>query len=694
MNARLLSLLLFALAWWLPTSASARTVDDPIERFALVLGVNATVDADLAPLRFADDDAARVTELLVEIGVDTELVAELDRDSQATFPELVVRAHRPDRAGLTAAWDELRGRIDAAEARGAATELLIYYSGHGDVGADGQGYLTLAGDKLTRDDLFSTMLSASPADYHHVIIDACRSEQFVLSRGRNGGTWKDDRVESGQRVTEYLDKTKLSAFSTTGVLVAHSVDQQTHEWERYRGGVFTHELLSGLRGGADLNGDGAIEYSELAAFVAAANHGVTDARARLDVVARPPSADERHPILTHPDIASSRVLVFTAGDTHRYTVEDGRGVRIADVRRSGEQPAYLLLPAGDVHVRRESVAEEDAQESRLGAATGGVILAADLPYGEPHRAPKGAIDQALRAGLFSTPYGPGYYAGYTSRTGMLEVADPSFAGDEWLALARAPAPADSESDPGAAPAHEPTPTTKPATTKVEHRSHDFWTDPRWGGIFVGSVITPFDPDGVIRLSPKKVRSNSFKGCLAPFDQAACSALRGFDLRWQYFNAGHKDPYPRFLWYFRTGYHAGYADFLPEDDATGFTEGQATSLGYFTVPLFLGGNVYLFDNFPVRPYGGLGFGLDILRVQYTRAQQAGLSNVSARIGFELHAGIEARITNHVALTAEIQQLWSARKKLDGVPDFSNTGFTIITGISAGFRLPDGSHGRKR
>jgi hypothetical protein len=669
---------LFSLGVLAPSLAHA--ADDPVRRFALVIGSNATLDPEQAALRFADDDAARMTELLVELGADTELVTALDRESQAVYPELVARAHAPDRVGLTDAWDALRGRIDAAEAGGAVTELLIYYSGHGDVGEDGQGYLTLSGDRFTRHDLFQGLLATSPADFHHVLIDACRSEQFVLSRGK--GKWKDDRAAEpyGQRVADYLDKTQIGAFATTGVIVAHSVDQQTHEWERYRGGIFTHELLSGLRGGADLNGDGRIEYSEVAAFVSAANHGVSDPRARLDVVARPPVSDERHPLMEHLDLVDERVLVFVAGDTHRYTIEDGRGVRLADVRGSGEQPAYLRLPDGEVFVQREGT---DREEVALAASTGGVILAADLPYRPTSRAARGALDQSLRAGLFSTPYGPGYYAGYTARTGMLGVADPTFTGDTWLAAARDPsAPAEAAPQPEAQPELAP-PETKPAAQKEA----EFWKDPRWGGIFFGTVVTPFDPAGRIRLSPKRVTSNQFRGCLSPFVDEACTALRGFDLRWQYFNAGGKDPYPRFLWHFRTGYHAGRADFLPEDDAVGFTTGQATALGYFSIPLFLGANVYLFDDFPLRPYAGLGFGLDILRLQYERQGEPIRTNVSARIGFELHAGIEARITNHVALTAEIQQLWSARKKLGNVPDFSNTGFTVITGIAAGFKLPD-------
>jgi hypothetical protein len=138
-----------------------------------------------------------------------------------------------------------------------------------------------------------------------------------------------------------------------------------------------------------------------------------------------------------------------------------------------------------------------------------------------------------------------------------------------------------------------------------------------------------------------------------------------------------------LGYFRTGYTAGHAVFSNGADA--IPDGKPTALSYMTVPLFLGGNIYAFDNFPVRPYAGLGFGFDVLRLDYSRQNADRLTDVSMRIGFELHAGVEARITNYVSLTAEVMQLWSARRRIVGLPDFSNEGFTVIMGVAIGIPL---------
>jgi len=110
-------------------------------------------------------------------------------------------------------------------------------------------------------------------------------------------------------------------------------------------------------------------------------------------------------------------------------------------------------------------------------------------------------------------------------------------------------------------------------------------------------------------------------------------------------------------------------------------GDASELSYVAVPLFFGGNIYLFDEFPVRPFAGLGFGLDVIRLDYTRINTARHVDTVVRPGFELHAGLEVRITNYVSLTGEVKQQWSARKKIEDVPDFANEGVSFITGAAA-------------
>ncbi len=226
------------------------------------------------------------------------------------------------------------------------------------------------------------------------------------------------------------------------------------------------------------------------------------------------------------------------------------------------------------------------------------------------------------------------------------------------------------------------------TETTEVHSHG---DQTWGGLYFGTVVSPFRLVGPTNQG-KRVTSNQAQACLDPSGARGCGNVRGFDTRLVLFEADGRRDYPWAVGYFRTGYTGGRMSFNPAS-SEGFVEGEARSLAYMTVPLFFGGNFYVFDDFPLRPYAGFGAGFDVLRIQYDRHDAPTLSDASARIGFEVHAGLEARITNYVTLSAEIQQLWSARRKLGGVPDFSNEGFSIVSGVTVA--IPSlGDRRRKR
>ncbi len=203
--------------------------------------------------------------------------------------------------------------------------------------------------------------------------------------------------------------------------------------------------------------------------------------------------------------------------------------------------------------------------------------------------------------------------------------------------------------------------------EVEHR-HEVW-----GGLGVGLVFAPTASDGD-DLSPTGNRITTNQ--LSPWT----GAMRGVDLRWQTFTID-RHHFPRTIGYFRSGFARSSGSFRP--GAEGFSQGQPTDLEVLTVPLFLGSNLYLFKDFPVRPYAGLGFGFDIMRLGYDRADAGRYVDVSARIGFEVHAGIEIRIANYLALTGEVMQLWSARRRFDVLPDVSNESFTALIGVTGAF-----------
>ena len=155
-----------------------------------------------------------------------------------------------------------------------------------------------------------------------------------------------ESAQSGEQLQAFLEEEQLDRHPRAGVIVATSGVQETHEWARYRGGILSHELRSALSGAADVNGDGRIEYSELRAFLAAANARVRNPEARVDVFARPPALDRHRALVDlRAATASARFLHFGSGLGGRYWVEDERGVRYADLNKEPQASFDMLLSA-------------------------------------------------------------------------------------------------------------------------------------------------------------------------------------------------------------------------------------------------------------------------------------------------------------------------------------------------------------
>lgn len=661
-----------------PAPVTAATVDGTAPpAYAIVIGSNQSPREGLPTLRFADDDAARMTELLESSGTEVALMTTFDAESQALYPDLVARATRPTLEAIHAAHAEFMARISAQGGRDRAT-FTIYYSGHGDLGDDGREFLTLEQGRLTRHELLTELVGESTAAVNHLLIDACRSEDLVMSRGEG---WKSDRVtpNNPNAVREYLEAERLDAYPNTGVLLASSGDQTTHEWERYRGGIFTHQLLSAMRGGGDVNGDGRIEYSEIGAFVSAANRGVEDPRARLEVTVHPPNADQRAPLLVHHDLAHDRVVLFVGEDTGHYMLEDRRGVRIADIRRSDDHPTYVRVPEGPLYLARLERSSNSRMEARISAETGGAVLANELDFAARDAQQRGALADAFHQGLFRVGFGPSYYAGYTAAEEQLAVAEPEWEVRRWntadggtveilrfgnAETAEGPAtPPDCECDDDADEVTE-----EKKVPKI-----------LWGQLTLGTVFTPFRSAGEIQQGDSRVTSDQFAGFSTT---GPAQPLRGFDVRWSMFSTEDKRrSFPGGVGAFRTGYTQGSATVVRSPESMGFGLGEATNIDYFSIPLYFSGDIYAFDDFPVRPSFGLGFGLDLMSIEYRREGLPNTTTFNAGVGFELHAGVDIRINNYIGFMAEIRQQWSSRIRVPDLPDVSNSGVTITTGIHA-------------
>jgi hypothetical protein len=250
-----------------------------------------------------------------------------------------------------------------------------------------------------------------------------------MVNARGSKRWVDDSVDpradrGDAAVRAFLAEEQLERYPRAGVIVATSGDQETHEWSRYQAGILSHELRSGLAGAADVNGDGRIEYSELRAFLAAANARVRNPEARLEVFSRPPALDRHRPLVdlrrAQANGGAARFLHFSPAVAGRYHIEDERGVRWADLHKEVGHPFDVVLSSRrNYYVRRDERDSEEEAPLRTPGATR--VELASLSWKPRAIASRGALDDTFRQDLYKVPFGRGFYDGYVATSGDVPV---------------------------------------------------------------------------------------------------------------------------------------------------------------------------------------------------------------------------------------------------------------------------------
>lgn len=382
--------------------------------YALIVANNQSNDPKVAALQFADDDGARYYAVLKPVAREVALLTVLDEETQRRFPGLAAQTRPPTRRELREALARLNARMKADREAGRRPVFFFVFTGHGKRGEAGEGSIALLGEQFTRSDLFAEVLQPLQASVTHLIIDACDSYFFVNQRGSLPSAPSEAAV-----VAQFLEERSLDRYPDVGVVLSTSSQQESHEWAAISAGVFSHEVISALLGAADVNGDGRVEYSELRAFVAAANQQVDDPRGRVQMFARPPAGDRAAPLADLGAAAASAYLLLPAGVQGRHWLEDGHGVRLADFNKEPERPLLLALPAGQVFFLRTA-----GREARLETgAAGRLIDAGQLAWTQASVASRGgSLGESFREHLFERPYGPHFYGGFVSSSGELPVA--------------------------------------------------------------------------------------------------------------------------------------------------------------------------------------------------------------------------------------------------------------------------------
>lgn len=380
--------------------------------FAIVLGNNeppaGPVGEGLSKLHYADDDAIRYAELLQQFADDVHLLTVLDGQTRRRYGSLSATG-APTLSSLRRSVQELGDR--AQEHRDAGDRVVFYLvlSAHGAIGDDGQAFVSLLDAPLSRKVLFEEILGRIPADRVHLIIDACHAAGVVGLRGRGSfGREVDAQTSpvSEDEARSWVAARTLDRFPHVGVLAATTAGEQAHEWSVIESGVFSHEVLSALWGAGDINGDLEVEYSEVQAFVAAANRRVEDPRAVPTVVARPPPAAPHDPITDLSRFRQSVLFTGEASTLGHFHIERNNGQRHLDANLGASQ-VTLAVPAGS-----RSFLRAGEQEIELRGSPGTKVALLELPRRPVEERARGSTAAAYRRALFREPYTPDYYRGY------------------------------------------------------------------------------------------------------------------------------------------------------------------------------------------------------------------------------------------------------------------------------------------
>lgn len=375
----------------------------------LAVGVNRPAARNLPPLKHADDDAAAAAELFLGGNGSAWLLTDMDTDTQERFPQAVAAARRPSLRELDRAVAEMGVEIQRRIGAGEQPVVLVWLVGHGDFDSGGQPFFAMEDGPLLRTDLDTRVIAPLAAAHRlHVLVDACHSEALVKWRAR---------AEAADARAVDLQWNQGALPANTGVVVAARATQRTFEWTEMRSGIFSALVRSALRGAANADGDTAVGYQELAAYVQSALQGIPLPDARPTLRAQPPRMDAQAPLSTRAWFPNARTWASEAGALGAFQVETLRGNWMAGGHFEPRTSVELWLPGdGELVV--------SSREARWHLQPEGDQHLVMQPDGAPSTVARGVLEDAVKKGLFSSPYGPAFFRGYSAAHQTFEPPEP------------------------------------------------------------------------------------------------------------------------------------------------------------------------------------------------------------------------------------------------------------------------------
>jgi hypothetical protein len=243
----------------------------------------------------------------------------------------------PTRAAALAGFDRVGALLRQAETPGVRRELLVYYSGH----SDEEGLL-LGADRVSYDEL-RARIKAAPADLRVAILDSCASGAFTRKKG-------------GVRRPPFLVDASAD-MRGHAFLTSSAANEVAQESDRIAASFFTHYLVSGLRGAADVNQDHRVTLQEAYQFASAETLARTE-RTR----GGPQHAAYEFDLsgtgdMVVTDVRTTQASLVLASDVAgRVTVREagGGGLLVAELRKTAGSTIELGVEAGSYVVAMDA----------------------------------------------------------------------------------------------------------------------------------------------------------------------------------------------------------------------------------------------------------------------------------------------------------------------------------------------------
>ena len=290
-----------------------------IERFLLVAGAN-NGGADRVKLRYAQSDANSFAEVLSQMGG-------IDKGN-------ILRVSDPTVKTMQNGFAEVEKRLQNKKTD-TRKEVLVYCSGH----ADDKG-LRLGSEIYSWAD-FRKSVNSLNADVKIAVLDACGSG--TITRTKGGVSKPAFMQDASSEMTGY-------AFLTSS-----NENEASQESDRIKGSFFTHALVSGLRGAADMDGDSKVTLNE--AYQFAFNETLQSTQST--------SGGTQHPsrdmnLAGTGDVVITDLREMSAGLVleknleGRFFIRDNKGNLVAELYKIGGKSLELGLPAGVYSVQMEA----------------------------------------------------------------------------------------------------------------------------------------------------------------------------------------------------------------------------------------------------------------------------------------------------------------------------------------------------